>query len=295
MVHVPDDILMAYVDGELSAEEVAWLEREFAADPQLRQRLEPFTLTRKALPVVFDPLLKLPLPERLLTTVREPGSSPNAQVGRLAETAASRSSAGSGGGGLRALLDRILPSGGSYQPAWGYVGMLVLGIGTGWAASGLIGSSSEGGSVLRSYGGAIVADGALQEALEHLPAGGIAGRPGSSDTIRPVATFRNESGRICRQYFGGSQQDAEGAFSGLACRDPGGVWRITLHSQLPAEPENAENGFATPVGAGADHGAIGASLEQTLRGLAGGAPMSPTEEDYFIRKGWDASAREPNK
>ena len=54
MPSYPDELLMAYADGELSPEEARAFEARLAADPALRQRLEPFTSTSASLSGLFD-------------------------------------------------------------------------------------------------------------------------------------------------------------------------------------------------------------------------------------------------
>lgn len=70
MVHVPDEIIMAYADGQVSAEEKAWFESMLATDPALRSRLNPFVATGPGQFSAFDAILSAPVPDRLLETVR---------------------------------------------------------------------------------------------------------------------------------------------------------------------------------------------------------------------------------
>ncbi len=284
MVHVPDDILMAFVDGELSEKEVHWLEGMLAADPQLRRRLEPFAVTRAALPVVFSAPLHEPVPDRLVDAVLDTGL-PN-RTGPLPRGASAGST------GLQAFMERWFPAPARLSSGFSYAGMLLVGIATGWLVGGLMAGS--GNDVVKSRGGQMIADGRLQEALEHLPQGSIAGSLGKSVAVRPVATFRGEEGQICRQYLG--TQGQERGFAGLACRDEGGLWRVKLHSELPpSETVTLEGGAAMPashdVGRAADSMAIAPVIDAAARELTGGNRLAPADEDYFIKKGWDAPAR----
>ncbi|HET9230902.1 MAG TPA: zf-HC2 domain-containing protein, partial [Vitreimonas sp.] len=63
---INDAVLMAYADGELSAEERAEIERALAADPALRAQLETHQKMRAQLSGAYADILDEAVPERLL-------------------------------------------------------------------------------------------------------------------------------------------------------------------------------------------------------------------------------------
>ena len=106
MVHVPDEIIMAYADGQVSAEEKAWFESMLATDPALRSRLNPFVATGPGQFSAFDAVLSAPIPDRLLETVR--GTTPAAKK-KVAQPG---------------LFERLFPNGFGLMPVAGYAAAL---------------------------------------------------------------------------------------------------------------------------------------------------------------------------
>jgi hypothetical protein len=81
---VSDEMLMAFVDGELepqAAEEVA---RAIAAEPGLAQRADAFRTSRRLARDAFAPVMAEPVPERLVDTImqRDAGEPAPRRAGR---------------------------------------------------------------------------------------------------------------------------------------------------------------------------------------------------------------------
>ncbi len=68
---VTDQMLMAYVDGELDAQETAALERAIATDPELAARASSFRRSRQLTRDVFADLLAKEPPARLIEAIRK--------------------------------------------------------------------------------------------------------------------------------------------------------------------------------------------------------------------------------
>ena len=62
---ISDEVLMAYVDGELPEEERKALQAALARDALLMQRLESFVFTRGPLLPPYNAVLSAPIPERI--------------------------------------------------------------------------------------------------------------------------------------------------------------------------------------------------------------------------------------
>lgn len=72
---VTDEMLMAYVDGELDPAAQQELRAAMVADPVLAARADAFALSRRLARAAFGPELERPVPARLVETVMA-GSSP---------------------------------------------------------------------------------------------------------------------------------------------------------------------------------------------------------------------------
>lgn len=229
---VTDDMLMAWLDGELGAAERADVEAALAVDAALRARLEQQRRLRARLAAHYAPVVTEDVPERLRAML-EP------KVVDLAQARASRA-----------------------RPLWqslaAIAATLVLGIAIGTRMPG----GDAGPVVVR--GGAMVASGALAEALDTQLA---AAQPADA-TTRIGVSFARANGQWCRTFD-------SAAVSGLACRDAGD-WRMV----------------ATAAGAGAERGEYhqagsAASLVlQAAQDLMAGEPLDADAERRARDSGW---------
>lgn len=64
-----DELLSAYLDGELPPAECAWLESRLATDAEARKRLHAYRLHDIALKRHYEPVLDEPIPRRLLEII----------------------------------------------------------------------------------------------------------------------------------------------------------------------------------------------------------------------------------
>ncbi len=177
MVHVPDEIIMGYADGRVSAEEKAWLEGLLAVDPALRNRLQPFLATAPGQLTAFDAVLAAPIPDRLLETIRATTSTAKKPIAR------------------QGLMDRLFPGGLSFLPAAGYAATLLIGVGVG---SLLLATAPADDTLVRADRDGFVAAGRLQVALDTIPSNSR--KLDKEGDIRPLLSVRDRDGRICRQY-----------------------------------------------------------------------------------------------
>jgi hypothetical protein len=67
---LPDEMLMAYADGELDAAERGRVEAAVAADPELARRVAAHKALRTTLAASYSKVLEEPVPERLATLLR---------------------------------------------------------------------------------------------------------------------------------------------------------------------------------------------------------------------------------
>ncbi len=187
-----DEILMAYADGELSAQERAAIEDAMRTDPDVAAAVARHRNLRQDVFGAFAGVLAEPVPERL-----QPPRS--AEVVQLDERRAAR-----------------VPQRRSWSwPQWGAMAAS-LAVGVLAGALGPLGAGEL--AVARDDSGALLARGGLGAALDRQLAGAAA-----DGGIRIGMSFLGNDGNYCRSFM-------LGASAGLACRE-GGTWRIPVLAQ----------------------------------------------------------------
>jgi hypothetical protein len=189
-----EDQLMAYVDGEASADARAEIEAALAADESLQRRVAEERRLRRHMANLYAPALREPVPERLTGLLRQdrtkvvdfkpasPAPSPSPSPWRWRALAAAAAS-------------------------------LVLGVFVGQQL-GARGAGAPDGSMLR-------AQGALASALQTE----LASSQPASAPVRIGISFTGRDGQPCRTF-----ETADAA--GLACRSDG-QWRLALMTAAP--------------------------------------------------------------
>jgi hypothetical protein len=219
-----DEILMAYADGELEPALRAEVEQAMRADPALAANVERHRALRADVFAAFAGVLDEPVPGRL-----RPRAAPSNHVRVDA---------------LEAARARQLPARWSW-PQWGAMAAsLVVGVLAG--ALGWQGTQSE--APFARAGGALVAQGALAQALSRQLASEQA-RGG----VKLGVSFEAKDGSYCRSFTLGSA-------GGLACRS-GDAWRIPVLAEGEATQGGAyrQAGSATP-------GAVLDAIDQRIAG-----------------------------
>jgi hypothetical protein len=251
-VTIPDDILMAFADGELDETTRQTVEAAERDDPDVRRRLAAHRQLRAQLQSAFAATLDEPVPERLLAAVRKP-AAPAANVIRLSDQRAARS------GAARRISISAWPAFGSLAASI-LVG-LGLGFGLWHGPDQLLKTSSDG---------SIVAVGTLAKALSTELAAERA-----PDRVATIGlSFLAKSGAYCRTFSLSSGQ----AGAGMACRD-GEQWRI--HLLAPAANDGS---------AGSEYRTAGSNGSPQLRSLIEseiqGEPLTREGEEAARRAGW---------
>lgn len=203
-MHIDDETLMAYADGELDAATRAAVESAMHDDPQLARRVARQRAVRARVQAAFAPALAEPVPERLLASAR--GTGPRADsVIALRRTPRARWS----------------------WPQWSALAAsLVLGA--------LLGprllSPSGPEAPVDTRGGGLRAGGALAHALSDQLAS--AQPPGAQ--VQIGVSFRARSGAYCRTFVLRETQP----LAGVACRERSS-WQVVTLTQSEAERPNA--------------------------------------------------------
>ncbi len=209
---VPEETLMAYVDGELDAEGVVAVEQAMREDATVATAVAAQRELRERLQQAFAPVLDEPVPERLLAA---------AKAGAANET----SPAGASVTPLRATRDTRAPRRSWRWPEW-----------TALAASLAIGvlvapwlRPQGPPALLEMSGDGLVARAELAQTLDtRLTSEGDGPGP-----VSVGLSFRARDGNYCRTFVLAPPRSV----AGLACREGDG-WRVTaLGEATPAGGE----------------------------------------------------------
>lgn len=251
MTTVTDEQLGAFLDGECSDAEAARIAALLEGDPDLAARLERLSTDTQMLRGAFDAVLDEPVPAALTAAAgaARPGSAP----GTVIDFAAARA----------ARTPR-------WVPPLAIAASIALGVvvgAVGWKSPASIDPGmDEANLVLAAQTGPVagpVAGAALAATLASAQSGTTTAHAAAA--IKPILTFRDEEGRLCRQF---SLQQKATITNGIACLDSG-TWRLVVLATDDA-PENTD--YVTAAGP-AD-----AAVEATLDRLIAGEPLDARAE-----------------
>jgi len=175
------ELLSQYVDGELPCAAARELEQRLASEPPLRAQLEQFHALNNTLQQAFTGPQFETVP-RQVAALLDPAP---ARVTAMPQRAASR---------------------------WPYALAASLAVAV---CGALLTQWDRGTDTTTTYSEGIV-DHSLAQALERLPSSGSdwTALPDERE-VRPVLTFRSDSGNWCREYL---VSDDRGSWHGVACR-----------------------------------------------------------------------------
>lgn len=242
-----DQILAAYVDGELDPATRTLVEAAASADAELAARLKAQQDLKTLLTGHYGPIADEPLPGRLLETLVR-GAPASAEVVDLSARRRPPASAKPKRPPLRV-------------PAWaGMAACLVVGLAIGRIA--MPPSLSVNGDAKQ----ALVAAGPLARALERQTAADTSG------PIRIGLSFRDHDGAYCRTFRPNSRE----GLAGLACRHAD-AWRLRVVSPIDAVEGTAYRtaGAETPP-----------SVLSTVDALIEGEALDAHAEKSAIARRW---------
>lgn len=225
--------IAAYVDGELEGARAAAVGAAIARDPEARRLAEELAEANRLMRAAFDAPMGEDVPPAIADAI---GAARGTIVG------------------FRPRAARV----GAWAPA-------ALAAGVALAIGFALGRPGPGDDGARIALGP--AQGALHAALDAQPSGATG--PGGVATI---ATYRAESGLICREFETGGAASGE---AGLACRQPGGHWRVEI---LVAQERDQASGASYAPAAGAAGDALSAMLDR----LRAGPALSADEEAALL-------------
>lgn len=245
---VSDEILMAYVDGEVDDETRAAVEAAMKTDADVAQRIARQNALRRELRSAFDGVLDESVPERLTRAAR---TAPTASVTELSRVRHEK-------------RDRM-PRRWSV-PQWSAMAAsLVLGVFVGQAIL-----RSPASSPIVARDGRLVAQDSLAEALSNQLASDQAG----TAPVQVGLSFRSKTGEFCRTFV---LRGGEG-LAGLACRE-GEIWQI--ETAVPNETLATGNDNYQMAGA-----KLPLAVLQAVEGRIDGEPLDASGEVAARASGW---------
>jgi hypothetical protein len=249
-----DEMLMAYADDELDAEGRASVEAAMAVDPEIAKRVARHKALRGALKSQFEPVLREPVPDRLLTAVRK---TPAAQPRKAEVTDLAR---------VRAAKQQTAEDARRWSwPEWGgMAASLVLGLAVGYLLL------RPPGQMMSSSDGRLIAQGALKEALSRQLAGEQAGEL----PVQIGLSFVAKTGHYCRAFATHSTE----SMAGIACRE-GDEWSVKMLAPSESTKSGA-NGYRM---AGT---ALPSAVTQAVGEQIEGDPLDAAGEVAARDSGW---------
>jgi len=246
----PDDVLMAYADGELDEPQRSEIERALRTDPDLAAAVERHRALRKKVFDAFAGVLDEPVPGHL-----RPAAGDKVHSLDAARTARARA--------VSAAAAAAAAPRNAAWPRWGALAAtLVVGVLAGGAWFG--GAGGGAGDLVADASGRLAARGALATALS----GQLASDPAPGSPVRIGVSFAARDGGYCRSF-------QAGASAGLACRSGDG-WRIpVLNEAAPADGAYRQAASGMPQ-------AVLDAIDERIAGTA----MDAAAERAARERGW---------
>jgi anti-sigma factor RsiW len=249
---ISDETLMAYADGELDAAAREAVESAMREDPQIEKRVTQHRALRQRVQAAYAADLTEDVPERLVMAARRVARDPSSRVVNLQEA--------------RAAIER---NASRARPTWRTLGSLaasvIVGVGLGFLMWGRTESP-----LVRSAGGALVASGALANALSNQ----LAAEQSRNSAVQIGLTFLAKSGDYCRTFALSGVVSP----SGLACRH-GEAWRVEALTQAGGGAAGDSN-YRT---AGSE---MPASILKSVEEEIDGEPLDQAREREARQRGW---------
>ncbi len=249
MKNTDDNLLSAYVDGELAADESLKLEQRLPQDSQLQARLDAMRAADAATRKLFAEVDAAPMPDAVLQLLeREPAKPDN--VVAFPER------------GIARFLQMPVAIAASMALA---VGLLV----------GEVSQQFDGPATsIETLSARSIDSGSELHRLLEASSSGAATELANGESGRAVLTFADKEGRYCRQL---RVDSSAGAAHAIACRGDTN-WEVEALAFTDAAPEGQFQAAATdtPV-----------TIMATVDGLIGTAdPLDGEEEKQAISNSW---------
>jgi hypothetical protein len=253
----PDEMLMAFADGELAGADRKAVEEAIDADPDVAARVAMFLETRERVGGAFGKVLSERPPEKLFDAIMGPRAVAGASYGQMEAGAA---------------VPFEKPAN-ENRPAFAWrAAALAASIAA--AAAGVAGYVA--GTARKDPSSALAAVLSAPEDIGRLLSSSAEGRSealaGTASTASVTGTYRLGDGRICRAFEVRQPASGTGA-AAIGCRDGGG-WRLEV-----AMPRALSDGVFRPAVAGA-------TIDAFLDAGGAGQALPQSEVESLSRGGW---------
>jgi hypothetical protein len=262
---IPDEILMAFADGELDAAECARVEAYLRTSAEGVRRLEVFASTGRGLADLFEQPMHEPIPQLLIDAATAEKVSGLNQARRVT------------GQRLAQFWNRPV-----YMALAASVAIAAIGASGFWLRKGSTSADSNYGLAMPETGDKWAVEG-LNSALETVASGTVVTQviAGGAATIEPAFTFATSDDRYCRQYV--ITRSTEIAYGGVACRTTGGRWRVVAHE--PFRPKARQDQQIVTAGK-----VSLPSIDAIVDHLIAGDALSADAERSVMTGGWRTTA-----
>lgn len=247
-----DELLGAWIDGELPRTEADALSERLAREPQLVQRLEAMRMADDAVRQAYAQVDSLPLPDAVLSQFDAPGakSSGDNVVAFPAR-------------GVRRFFDMPVAIAASVALVAGFLGATML--------RNDVAPTIDNSALLA---GVVEHGTPLEQLLESMPSGEARDLAGSRAQV--LLTFEDVSGDWCRHL---RVDEPDRAVHALACRRDGG-WQLETIALGAGGVAAGQFGTASGAVPGAIDGAVDALI-------GAGVPLETQEESLVISNSWE--------
>jgi len=241
---IDDEKLVAYGDGELGGAAATEVKAALLRDPVLRRRAEKLRNSSQALRGAFDELRDEPVPTRILDLLEDERT--NSRIHRRVNVTQLA---------IAASLALVI---GSLSGFW-------------------FAGSAPTADVASAWPGALkVASTGL---LDTTPSGAVVKLDAGLE-LQPVLSFRDATGRICRQYVVADTDPSGKTADGVACRTSAGHWQLEFASLRDPATVSSAQGFAPA--SGGDAGAFNKLVDALIVD-----PITLEQERELIRSTWE--------
>lgn len=238
-----DETLMAFADGELDEEQSLALERVLEQNDALAERLAVFLDSRTLVSDALKPLINEPVPEALAAKVATVAQGSTLKTEEPPKV-------------LAFTPTKVNPTRRISRWALPLAASLIAVI------SGIAGFSvGQIGSENTDF------DQNIASALDRETSGQDIALAGSSKVLNIVATFRDESGAVCREY---EVKDAATNTLSVSCQENGG-WSTRL-------------ALTQPIAEGYEPASSHETVSAYLTSINAGAPLSKEEEQAVLKR-----------
>ena len=272
MTKLSDELIIAYLDGDLSPVEQKLITDAAWLDSELLEHINSIGKTRKTFVPRAEPP-KMDSSDELHVLFIRGLSSPDAASGKpLPQNRPRAKRLG------RSLRRYVLPSRLSWSYAAAIMAALFVGFG-GHTFFNRIGTDRDFSSnePILVRNGEVFATNDLRQALELTPNGKRSEGDRTVSYIMPLLTFRDKQKRFCREYDMAVVKGRH--FSGVACRSRDGYWQIQLHVATKSSAASLKT-FAP-----ASNGAV-EIVELMSEQMRVGKALNNSEIETSLKTGW---------